>query len=274
MPLDPGSRQEELTVKIPLYSDLLHLIEEERERMRAEDLRFTLIIGGMVRQSSPSGSYMGMTSISRRDVQLNLSLSEWKKALGLMDHQLVLLSDTVISELEDLRRKWGFWRMEDVIAKFLEFYKGEKPIISQQLLVTLFEAKTIRDKLAEATEKSANLREVRIISPYLDNTGAEYIIKMLKNRVNVKLITRKSDKKAQEDAITMLKNLGAEVKVDKMMHARVVIFDDIAAIISSADLDSEGLNNQRQMGIFTTDKVVVKDAITFFDKAWELAEKW
>jgi phosphatidylserine/phosphatidylglycerophosphate/cardiolipin synthase-like enzyme len=58
-----------------------------------------------------------------------------------------------------------------------------------------------------------------------------------------------------------------------MLHARLIIFDDIAAIISSADLDSEGLNNQKQDGILSFDKIVVRDAITFFDKAWEMAEK-
>jgi phosphatidylserine/phosphatidylglycerophosphate/cardiolipin synthase-like enzyme len=67
--------------------------------------------------------------------------------------------------------------------------------------------------------------------------------------------------------------MGAEIRYDKMLHARIIIFDDIAAIISSADLDSEGLNNQKQAGILTLDKIVVRDAITFFDKAWEMAEK-
>lgn len=167
----------------------------------------------------------------------------------------------------------GFWTIDGVITKFLEIYKGESVETSQQFLVTLHETKTIRDKLAELAEKSANLREVRISSPYLDNTGAEYIAKMLRNKVKVKLITRKTDKKAHEDALSMLRQLGAEIRYDKMLHARIIIFDDVAAIILSADLDSEGLNNQKQAGVFTIDKIVVRDAITFFNKAWDSAEK-
>jgi len=58
-----------------------------------------------------------------------------------------------------------------------------------------------------------------------------------------------------------------------MLHARIIIFDDVAVIISSADLDSEGLNNQKQAGILSFDKIVVRDAINFFDKAWEMAEE-
>jgi len=145
--------------------------------------------------------------------------------------------------------------------------------ISQQFLVTFYETKSIRDKLAEFADKSAILREVRVVSPYIDNTGAEYLVKMLKNKVKIKLLTRKPDKKAQEDALSILSQLGAEIRYDKMLHARMIIFDDIAAVISSADLDSEGLNNQKQAGILTLDKIVVRDAITFFDKAWEMAEK-
>jgi len=30
-----------------------------------------------------------------------------------------------------------------------------------------------------------------------------------------------------------------------MLHAKLIIFDDIATIVSSADLDLEGLNNQK-----------------------------
>lgn len=81
------------------------------------------------------------------------------------------------------------------------------------------------------------MREVRVASLYLDNTGAEYLIKMLKNNVKIKLITRRTDKKAHNDALNILKQMGAEIRMDKMLHARFVIFDDIAAIISSADLE-------------------------------------
>lgn len=72
----------------------------------------------------------------------------------------------------------------------------------------------------------------------------------------------------------MLKQSGAEIRIHPMAHARMIVFDDIVAIISSADLDSEGLSNQRQAGIYTTDKVVVRDAIVFFDKLWEEAEPY
>jgi len=200
-----------------------------------------------------------------------ISISEWKNALGLAEHRLVLLDSAVIDKLEELRRRWGLWRVEDVLYKLIEAYEGVGVGITHQFLVTLIESKTIRDKIDELS-KSPRWREIRVISLYLDNTGAEYLIRMIKNGAKVRIITRKSDSKAHRDALEALKQLGAEIRIHRMAHARMIIFDDLAAIISSADLDSEGLNNQRQAGVYTTDKTVVRDAVVFFDKLWEEAE--
>ncbi len=270
--LTPGVRSEKYNLELPLYPGLLQLIESERIRSRVEDISWRLSVEGKAYYRSTSGYSMGEISISRV-LEFKTSIAEWKRVLGLTNYQIILLPNELVEELESLRRRWGFWKIDDVIAKFLEVYRGERIEITQQFLVTLYETKTIRDKLAEFADKSAHLREVRVASPYLDNMGAEYLIKMLKNGVKVKVLTRKPDKKAHDDAVSILRQLGAEVKFDRMLHARMVIFDDIAVIVSSADLDSEGLSNQKQAGILSFDKTVVRDAITFFDKTWEMAEE-
>lgn len=270
--LTPGVRSEKYNLELPLYPGLLQLIESERIRSRVEDISWRLSVEGKAYYRSTSGYSMGEISISRV-LEFKTSIAEWKRVLGLTNYQIILLPNELVEELESLRRRWGFWKIDDVIAKFLEVYRGERIEITQQFLVTLYETKTIRDKLAEFADKSAHLREVRVASPYLDNMGAEYLIKMLKNGVKVKVLTRKPDKKAHDDAVSILRQLGAEVKFDRMLHARMVIFDDIAVIVSSADLDSEGLSNQKQAGILSFDKIVVRDAITFFDKTWEMAEE-
>jgi hypothetical protein len=272
--LPPGIRNEKYDLEFLLLPELSRLIESERERSRREDIAWELKIEGKVRyRMMRDGSLAGEDSIDK-SFKFTTSIAEWKKVLGLMSYQLVLLPNELVNELEALRRRWGFWKVDDVIAKFLDVYKGEQIGISQQFLVTLYETKSIRDKLAEFADKSANFREVRVSSLYLDNAGTEHLIKMLKNKVKVKLLTRKKgEKKAHEDALSILKQLGAEIKYDNMLHARIIIFDDVAVIISSADLDSEGLNNQKQAGILSFDKIVVRDAINFFDKAWEMAEE-
>jgi len=47
-----------------------------------------------------------------------------EKALGLANYQLVPLPNELLDELETLRKKWGFWKIDDVIAKFLDIYRG------------------------------------------------------------------------------------------------------------------------------------------------------
>ncbi len=264
------SREAKQDTLIILSGDIIRTIESLRQRNRAEDIIFNIRITGHYIAWSISPHQIApleMGNISTSD-NFRVSISEWKNALGLAKHRLVLLDSSLVDKLEELRRKWGLWRIEDVMYKLIEVYEGVGIEITHQLLVTLIDSKTIRDKIDELS-KLPKWKEVRCISLYLDNTGIEYLIRMIRNGTKVKVITRNSDKKAHRDALETLKKLGAEIKVHPMAHARMIIFDDLAAIISSADLDSEGLNNQRQAGIYTTDKTVVRDAIVFFDKLWD-----
>jgi hypothetical protein len=57
-----------------------------------------------------------------------------------------------------------------------------------------------------------------------------------------------------------------------MVHARFIVFDEIAAIIMTADLDANGLDNQRQIGLYITDRATVKVCKTFFNRLWKEAE--
>lgn len=266
-----GQRNHVEIVRFPISPELAKLMENYRQSSNEEDLILSYSLNGRVYQFNQQGGFMGQSEL--KDVKgsdLRISLPQWKEVIGMTNSILVPISSKVMEKLEKIRKNWNMWTIDSVISRFLDVYGEESFNISQQFLTTFEETKTIRDKLAELTEKSVNYREVRVISPYIDNTGAEYLIKMLKNKVKVKIITRDKDtKKAQTDSIATLKSLGAEVKINTMCHARIIVFDDVAAIVSSADLDGEGLNNQKQAGIFTLDKSVVQDLVTFFDKNWQ-----
>lgn len=268
-------RQVQQEALMVLPSDIIHIIESLRQENRVDDVVLNIKITGFYtawptrpQQASPLDVRPINTSGSFR-----ISISEWKNVLGLIEHRLILLDSAIIDKLEELRRKWGLWRIEDVIYKLIEAYEGVGVGITHQFLATLIESKTIRDKIDELS-RLPKWREVKVVSLYLDNAGTEYLIKMIKNGAKVRIITRKPDKKTHRDAIEALKQLGAEIRIHSMAHARIIIFDDLAAIISSADLDAEGLSNQRQAGIYTTDKTVVRDTIVFFDKIWEEAQPY
>ena len=273
--LIPSGGEVQQEALIVLSNDIIRTGEGLGERSKSDDVIFNMRLT-VIYFSWPTSSYQ-VAPLEASTINVSgafrMSISEWKNALGLTEHRILLLDSAIVEKLEELRRKWGLWRLEDIIYKFIEAYEGVGVGITHQFLVTLVESKTIRDKIDELS-KSHRWREIRVISLYLDNTGAEYLIRMIKNGGKVKIITRKPDKKAHADALDALKRLGAEIRVHSMAHARMIAFDDLAAIISSADLDSEGLNNQRQAGIYTTDKAVVRDAIVFFDKIWDEAEPY
>jgi hypothetical protein len=208
----PGMRSETQSLEFMLFPELLYFIEAERERLRLEDITWKLSIKCKVRYRSTGGSPMGENFINI-EPEFKTSITEWKGALGLANYQLIPLPNELLDELETLRRKWGFWKIDDVLTKFLEIYKGEQVGISQQFLVTFYETKSIRDKLAEFADKSVNLKEVRISSPYLDNTGTEYLVKMLKNKVKIRLITRKADKKSSGRRVIYANSDGRRNKI-------------------------------------------------------------
>ena len=267
-PAQPAQQE----VLLPLSTDVLNLIESFRQKNKYDDIMLNVKINGLYlawpvrpQQAAP----FDVKSFSH-GISFSLGIAEWKKALGLIEHRITLLDTETIDKLDGLRRKWGLWRVEDVIQKFVEAYEGIGIKMTHQFLATMIDSKTIRDKIAELAS-SPRWREVSAISPYIDNTGAEYLLKIARNGAKVKIITRKPDNKAQSDALEALKQNGIEIKIHKMAHARMIVFDDLVAIVSSADLDSQGLNNQRQAGIFTTDKTVVRDAMVFFEKLWNEA---
>jgi len=177
----------------------------------------------------------------------------------------------LIRKLDELRQKWGFFTHEDVIERFIELYEGIKIERPYELLFTEPEIKTMKSKLSSLIESDI-WSEVYAVSLYLDHTGAEYLAKLKKRGTQVKLLTRKPDKKEHRDAIEFLRKNNVEVKINNMVHARFIVFDEIAAIIMTADLDANGLDNQRQIGLYITDRATVKVCKTFFNRLWKEAE--
>jgi phosphatidylserine/phosphatidylglycerophosphate/cardiolipin synthase-like enzyme len=207
--------------------------------------------------------------ISYTDV-FTISLNAWKNALGLRDFEPLLVSRTSINRLEELRRRWGLLTYEDVITRFIDLYEGVKLERPYELLFTDPRAgvKSIKTRLGALVESKV-WSEVDAVSLYLDQGGAEYLVKLRERGTRVRLITRKPDKKAHEDALKTLREKGVELGVNNVVHCRLIVFDEEAAIITTADLDAEGLDNQRQIGVYITDRATVKQCKTFFYRLWE-----
>jgi hypothetical protein len=268
--LQPSPRRECSTLLIPIPSDLVRLVEEMRKGGDIDvKLSITCYYLGLPRELSYSSVPIVAGPLSYTDV-FTISLNAWKNALGLRDFEPLLVSKTSISRLEELRRRWGLLTYDDVITRFIDLYEGVKLERPYELLFTDPRAgvKTIKTKLGALVESKV-WSEVDVISLYLDQGGAEYLVKLRERGTRVRLITRKPDKKTHEDALKTLREKGVELRVNNMVHCRFIVFDEETAIITTADLDAEGLDNQRQIGVYITDRATVKQCKTFFYKLWE-----
>lgn len=270
--LKPSPMQQCLTLLIPLSNDLIRVIEDERTKKDGDVEVMTDVVCYYVGiPISPSLSPSIASGPHNYSDKFRISLIEWKNALGLKDYEPLLLSRDSARKLDELRRKWGFFTHEDVIERFIELYEGIKVERPYELLFTEPEIKTIKSKLGSLIE-SAMWNEVLAVSLYLDHTGAEYLVKLKKRGTQVRLLTRKPDKKEHRDAVEFLKKNNVEVKFNNMAHARFIVFDELATLVMTADLDANGLDNQRQIGFYITDIPTVKACRTFFDRLWAESE--
>ena len=113
--------------------------------------------------------------------------------------------------------------------------------------------------------------EIRILSPYIEILH-DVLIKLIteKTKLSIKMITRpKDDKGVNRKVIDQLnKYTGGNCKSNWKIHSRMVIVDKHEVLISSSDLDRNGLIDQYNAGIWTRDQETVTEAIEFFENIW------
>ena len=113
--------------------------------------------------------------------------------------------------------------------------------------------------------------EIRILSPYIEIMHDELIKLMTeKPKLSFKMITRpKEDRGVNKKVIDQLnKYTKGNCKANWKIHSRMIIIDKNEVLISSSDLDRNGLIDQYNAGLWTKDEETVEDAIKFFENIW------
>ena len=124
----------------------------------------------------------------------------------------------------------------------------------------------IRNSLAEAKN------EVLVCSPWITYLVNEF--KGFPQGVKLKIITnfRKEDVKrgiTDIDKLRALQDLGAEIRYNNNLHAKIVFIDGKTAIISSANLTKRGLSVNYEAGAVIKDLEKVQEAVKFFNGVWK-----
>jgi sugar-specific transcriptional regulator TrmB len=125
----------------------------------------------------------------------------------------------------------------------------------------------IRSCLSEAK------REVLVCSPWITYLTTEF--SNFNKKVNIKVITNWRDEDIKSgitdlDKLRVLHdNIGAVLRFNNDLHAKLLIVDSKVAIISSANLTRNGLQVNYEAGVVIRKKHDVSKATKFFNDVWE-----
>lgn len=120
-----------------------------------------------------------------------------------------------------------------------------------------------------------NTQEVKIISPFITLNILKHIFRNF-NGEKIEVITRfnLNDFKSRASSLEALKYLlekyNCKIKGIKNLHSKVYLFDDKSTIITSANLTSGGLINNKEFGVISRQDIIVKESIKYFDSLWNL----
>ena len=114
--------------------------------------------------------------------------------------------------------------------------------------------------------------EVLVCSPWITYLASEF--KNFNKNVKIKVITnwRREDIESgitDLDKLRVLYDLGAVIRFNNDLHAKMLIVDSREAIISSANFTKRGLQVNYEAGVIIRKKEDVSHATDFFNGVWE-----
>ena len=116
--------------------------------------------------------------------------------------------------------------------------------------------------------------ELRIICPFIKLGALESLLSHQPGKVEV--ITRFNLAEFAEGvsdvaALRKLLDCGARVRGVRNLHAKLHLFGENRAMITSANLTSAALGRNHEFGVITEDASIVTKCITYFDSLWQRA---
>lgn len=122
---------------------------------------------------------------------------------------------------------------------------------------------------------SQSKKLIRIISPFITEQGLLTLLSHIKNKTELKIITRMNGKDflkhvSDIDSLIKLAKDGYRIRAQKKtLHTKLYLFDESLCIITSSNLTNAGLTRNSEVGVLLTQKNKVRELIIHFDKVWE-----
>jgi phosphatidylserine/phosphatidylglycerophosphate/cardiolipin synthase-like enzyme len=133
----------------------------------------------------------------------------------------------------------------------------------------------IKDKVTEAIDNAVQTDEISLTG-YFDNALVDKLTRALRRGVEVRLIVPHyhANERDNISATRRVKAANGHVRQHESNHARLMIFGTKSALVSSADPKTDGLDQNYEAGIWTTNRTLVQSAKDFFDVIWRESLEW
>jgi len=133
----------------------------------------------------------------------------------------------------------------------------------------------IKEKVAAAIDESTDQSEI-LMTGYFDNALVDKLIGALRRGAQVRLIVPPYRERERDNisATRRVKREGTVVRQHDTNHARIMVFGNNAALISSADPKTDGLDVNYEAGIWTTNRTLIEESRDFFRILWDESAEW
>lgn len=122
----------------------------------------------------------------------------------------------------------------------------------------------------------ADKRELRIVSPFIKRGALNWVATARPNKLRV--ITRFSlddfaSRASDIAAVRELLRMGATIRGIKNLHAKLYVFGESRAILTSANLTSSGLGRNHEFGMAADEREVIRACTEYFEGLWSKKQK-
>ena len=130
------------------------------------------------------------------------------------------------------------------------------------------------DKVLDDALKADN-SALRIVCPFVKKAAAERLLRHGRPR-SIQVITRANlddfyGGVSDTAALRLLMENGGEVRGVKNLHAKLYLFGNSQAVVTSANLTEAALLRNHEFGLVAQEQRTMRDCRRYFDKFWKLA---
>jgi phosphatidylserine/phosphatidylglycerophosphate/cardiolipin synthase-like enzyme len=160
---------------------------------------------------------------------------------------------------------------ETIIGSFGEWTIGNKVYFNLES-EHIFLNDDMLDRAAKDVIRMSK-ESVYVVNPFVDSCNTSDILKEKAESSDVRLLTRKPTSGSMQNCHTVLKDSGVNLKTNERVHSKVILVDNLIAVISSMNLYNGSTSGKsKEAGILMWERKNIESIVDFFENRWKDVE--